>query len=64
MNAIQANQFNDELRKVIKEVIQEEFIKIRAELISFVGDDEQAEINTTYGKPSNIREVEKSIVLD
>ena len=41
-----------ELKYVVRETIQEEMMKIRAELIPFISEKEQNEIESLYDKPS------------
>ncbi len=42
-----------ELKLIVKETIQEEMMKIRAELIPYISEIEQKEIESVYDKPSN-----------
>jgi len=35
----------------VKEVIEEEFIKLRLALLPYISDEEQREIEELYGKP-------------
>ncbi|MBL7129691.1 MAG: hypothetical protein ISS16_12010 [Ignavibacteria bacterium] len=41
-----------ELKYFVRETIQEEMMKIRAELIPFISEKEQKEIESLYDKPS------------
>ena len=41
-----------ELKYIVKETIQEEMMKIRTELIPFISEKEQKEIESLYDKPS------------
>ena len=42
-----------ELKLIVKETIQEEMMKIRAELIPYISEIEQKEIESVYDKPSD-----------
>jgi len=46
-------------REILKEVLTLEFMKLRADLLPFVSDKEQKEIERLYKKPS--RKIAKSI---
>ena len=49
-------------REVLKEILSVEFMKLRAELVPFVSEKEQKEIEKKYGKPT--RKVKKSIQFE
>jgi hypothetical protein len=46
-------------KETLKEVLTLEFMKLRADLLPFVSEKEQKEIEKTYGKPT--RKVSKSV---
>ena len=41
-----------EIKRIIKETIQEEMCKLRAELVPYVSDEEQKATKRLYKKPS------------
>ncbi|MGH2574708.1 MAG: hypothetical protein ACRDFC_03300, partial [Ignavibacteria bacterium] len=49
---IELKELKKELTSVIRETIQEEMMKIRAEIIPYISDREQNEIDRLYDKPS------------
>ena len=53
-----------ELKLIVKETIQEEMMKIRAELIPYISEIEQKEIERVYDKPSNKTEKSRKINYD
>ena len=53
-----------ELKLIVKETIQEEMMKIRAELIPYISEIEQKEIESVYDKPSNKTEKSRKINYD
>jgi len=50
------------IREIVKEVIEEEFIKLRLALIPYISDEEQREIEELYGKPDE--EIVRTIILE
>jgi len=46
-------ELKKELASVIKDTIQEEMMKMRAEIIPYISDKEQEEIDRLYDKPSH-----------
>jgi len=51
MSAAEIKELKKELSSVIKKTIQKEMMKFRAELIPFISEEEQSEIETLYDKP-------------
>jgi hypothetical protein len=49
---IEINDLKKELSDIIRETVKEEMFKLRAELIPYISDREQEEINKIYEKPS------------
>ncbi len=41
------------IKDAVKEAIEEEFMKLRLTLLSYISDSEQKEIEEKYGKPSD-----------
>jgi hypothetical protein len=52
MSAAEIKELKKELSSVIRETIQLEMMKFRAELIPCISEDEQTEIENMYNKPS------------
>ena len=50
------------LRKVVKEVVEIEMMKLRASLLGYISEKEQKEIEKLYKKPT--RKVAKRIEID
>jgi predicted transcriptional regulator len=59
---VELKALKTELVSAIRETIQEEMMKIRAELIPYISDREQEEIDRLYDKPS--RRIAKSRKYD
>ena len=53
-----------ELKYIVRETIQEEMMKIRTELIPFISEKEQKEIESLYDKPSTITAKSRKINYD
>lgn len=49
----QLSDSEKDLKKIIKEAIQEEMMKFRSELIEYISDKEQKEIDELYGNPES-----------
>lgn len=49
---IQIEGLEEILRQIVRDVLQEELMKLRAALLPLVSEDEQEEIERLYGKPS------------
>lgn len=61
MSVTEIKELKKELSSVIKETIKIEMMKLRSELIPYISEVEQSEIEKMYGKPSN--EAAKSIKI-
>lgn len=48
---IDESELRNMLKEIVKEVIEEEMIKIRLMLVSYVSDEEQKEIKEVYKEP-------------
>ncbi len=48
------------IKDAVREVIEEEFMKLRLSIISYISESEQKEIEEKYGKPSDefVRKIE------
>lgn len=64
MKTINHDKSNDDLKELIREVLQEELTKIRAEFVQYVSDNEQKEIEETFGKPISSRQADKSFKIN
>jgi len=49
---IEFEDFDNHLKEIIREVLQEELIKLRGSLLPYISDEEQRDIEETYKKPS------------
>jgi len=49
------------VKEAVKDVLEEEMIKLRLLLTPYVTDEEQTEIEESYGEPS--KEVGKTLIL-
>lgn len=49
---IEFENFDSHIKEIVREVLQEELMKLRASVLPFISDDEQANIEELYGKPS------------
>jgi predicted transcriptional regulator len=56
---IEIDDLKKDLRKIIKDTMQDEMMKFRAELLHYISDEEQKEIEREYKKPA--RTVARSI---
>jgi len=59
---IEIEDLKKDLRKIIKDTMQDEMMKFRSELLHFISDEEQKEIETLYKKPT--RTIGKSIKVN
>ncbi len=50
---IEFENFDHQIKELVREVVQEELMKLRASLLPFTSDEEQANIEQLYGKPSD-----------
>ena len=50
------------IKESINEILEEEMMKLRAELVQYVSDEEQRDIESLYNTPENT--VEKSIEFE
>ncbi len=48
---IEIDKIKSELKSVVRDTIKEEMMKVRAELVPYITDLEQEEINKLYKKP-------------
>jgi len=58
MSAAELKELKIELASVIKDTIHKEMMKFRAEIIPYISDSEQDEIDRLYDKP--FRKIAKS----
>ena len=56
------DKLKDIIREAVKDVFEEEMMKLRLLLIPYVSDEEQREIEESYGEPS--KEVTSTLVLE
>ena len=59
---IEIEELEEILRKIVRDVVQEEIMKLRATLLPFVSDEEQKEIEDSYKAPS--ADVAKTVELE
>ena len=50
---IEFDNFDNRVKEIVRNVLQEELMKIRATLIPLISAQEQEDIEELYGKPSN-----------
>ena len=55
---------DDEIRRIVREVIREEINKLRADFVAYVSDEEQLEIEKIHGKVPSERTAQKSIQVE
>ena len=55
---------DDEIRRIVREVIREEINKLRADFVAYVSDEEQVEIEAIHGKTPAGRTTQKSIQIE
>lgn len=48
---IEIGKFKSELKAIVRNTIKEEMMKVRSELLPYISDLEQEEINKLYKKP-------------
>ncbi len=56
------DKLKDIIKDAVKDVFEEEMMKLRLLLIPYVSDEEQREIEESYGEPS--KEVTSTLVLE
>jgi len=56
------DKLKDIIKDAVKDVFEEEIMKLRLLLIPYVSDEEQREIEESYGEPS--KEVTSTLVLE
>lgn len=49
---MEIKEFEKIIRKIVKEVVELEMMKLRAYLLDYISDEEQKEIESLYKKPS------------
>lgn len=59
---IEIEDLKKDIRKIIKDTMQDEMMKLRAELLHFISVEEQKEIDAIYKKPT--RSIGKSIKVN
>ena len=60
---IDESELRNMLKEIVKEVIEEEMIKIRLMLVSYVSDEEQKEIKEVYKEPLGRKREEIQLLL-
>lgn len=60
---INESELRNMLKEIVKEVIEEEMIKIRLMLVSYVSDEEQKEIKEVYKEPLGRKREEIQLLL-
>jgi len=56
------NKLKDLIREAVRDVLEEEVMKVKLLLTPYVSDEEQREIEESYGQPS--KEVARTLVLE
>ncbi len=56
------NIIKQTIKESVKEVMEVEMMKLRAELLNYISDEEQKDIEKIYGEPEN--KVEKSVEVE
>jgi hypothetical protein len=59
---IEFENFDSRIKEIVREVLQEELMKLRASLLPLISDEEQGNIEELYAKPSE--EVDRVIETD
>jgi len=49
---IEFEDFDNHLKEIVREVLQEELMKLRGSLLPYISDEEQRDIEESYKKPS------------
>jgi len=57
------NKLKDIIKGAVRDVFEEEMMKLRLLLTPYVSDEEQREIEESYGEPSK-KEVASTLVLE
>ena len=60
---IDESELKNMLKEIVKKVIEEEMIKIRLMLVSYVSDEEQKEIKEVYKEPLGRKREEIQLLL-
>lgn len=55
-------KLKDIIREAVRDVLEEEMMKLRLLLTPYVSDEEQKEIEESYGEPS--KEVARTLILE
>jgi hypothetical protein len=61
-NIADENKLKDIIKGAVRDVFEEEMMKLRLLLTPYVSDEEQREIEESYGEPS--KEVASTLVLE
>ncbi|MBE9571464.1 MAG: hypothetical protein IMF11_12615 [Proteobacteria bacterium] len=56
------NRLKDLIREAVRDVLEEEVMKVKLLLTPYVSDEEQREIEESYGQPS--KQVARTLVLE
>ena len=48
---IKVDKLENQIKKIVKEAFDKEMMKIRAELLQYISEKEQRDIELLYGKP-------------
>ena len=59
---IEFKDLENMMRRVVKEVVQDEMMKLRASLLGYISEEEQKEIQKLYKKPSV--DIAKTVEID
>ena len=55
------NRLKDLIREAVRDVLEEEMMKVKLLLAPYVSDEEQMEIEESYGEPS--KQVARTLIL-
>jgi len=56
------NRLKDIIREAVRDVLEEEMMKVKLLLTPYMSDEEQKEIEESYGEPS--KEVARTLILE
>lgn len=56
---IEFENLDQKLKEIVREIVREELMKLRASLLPLISDEEQKNIEKLYGNPSE--EIEREI---
>ncbi len=56
------NRLKDLIREAVRDVLEEEVMKVKLLLTPYVSDEEQREIEESYGEPS--KQVARTLILE